>query len=586
MPFVFIGGGWVFMRLATAPGLGSDLYSNLSAATPFWGRHSSFIVTLLITSGCLLGTATTVCNTPRILYQLSIDGYLAPVFSVVSRRGALEPALILTFISSALFLFWGDVNRIVVVSGVCWFVSIMAAHWALWLHRHEPDVRWGRCALGFFLIEGVVLIVGGSAWGWVDLLIGLALPIAVLALDAVIRRVPFAPFHPHWWDQIHSKPTHHRQEQDFLVLQVGVLILLVCAATAVSWLVRSWVDPLDNEVNSHLLVILIMFLAFVAVAIACWTSLPQVSAIDELAATSILQAKQLEQTLSDLKTAQMQMVQTEKMSSLGQLVAGVAHEINNPVNFIHGNLTHLQEYAQDLVRMLRLYQERHPTSDTEVQNLADEIDLEFLMEDLQKMIASMSMGTDRICNIVLSLRNFSRMDEAEFKAVDIHEGIESTLLILQHRIKARSERPAIEIIRDYSQLPLVECYPGQLNQVLMNILVNAIDALDEVNTKRSYKDIEANPSCITIRTAIHQAHWVAITIADNGPGIPDTVRDRIFDPFFTTKPVGKGTGMGMAISYQIITEKHGGMLQCFSTLGKGTEFVLQIPMRQANPPIH
>ncbi|WP_155752016.1 MASE1 domain-containing protein [Scytonema sp. UIC 10036] len=287
---------------------------------------------------------------------------------------------------------------------------------------------------------------------------------------------------------------------------------------------------------------------------------------------------ELKNALQELQQTQFQMIQSEKMSSLGQLVAGVAHEINNPVNFIHGNISHLHEYTQNLLQMLQLYQQRHPSNDPEIQALAEEIDLEFLIEDLQKMLASMKMGTDRIRSIVLSLRNFSRMDEAEFKAVDIHEGIESTLLILQHRLKDKPECPAIDVKRYYGSLPQVECYPGQLNQVLMNILVNAIDALDEVNAKRTYQQIKENPSQITIRTAVKDVQWIEIAVADNGAGMTQQVKNRIFDPFFTTKPVGKGTGMGMAISYQIITEKHRGKLECLSTLGKGTEFIIQLPI--------
>ncbi|HEY9761759.1 MAG TPA: ATP-binding protein [Trichocoleus sp.] len=289
---------------------------------------------------------------------------------------------------------------------------------------------------------------------------------------------------------------------------------------------------------------------------------------------------ELQHTLKELQRTQSQVIQSEKMSSLGQLVAGVAHEINNPVNFIHGNLTHVQEYTEDLLGLVQLYQRYDPHPASEIEAAAEEIDLEFLQDDLPKMLASMRLGTERIRQIVLSLRNFSRMDEAEFKTVNIHEGIDSTLLILQHRLKARPERPEIEVIKDYAELPLVECYAGQLNQVFMNILVNSIDALEESIAKCTRQEIQARPNRITIRTSVVDAEWIEVAIADNGVGIPKEVQQRIFDPFFTTKPLGKGTGMGMSISYQIVTEKHGGKLTCFSIPGEGTEFIMQIPAQQ------
>ncbi|WP_242043265.1 ATP-binding protein [Leptolyngbya sp. FACHB-671] len=289
---------------------------------------------------------------------------------------------------------------------------------------------------------------------------------------------------------------------------------------------------------------------------------------------------ELKNALAELQRTQAQVVQAEKMSSLGQLVAGVAHEINNPVNFIHGNLHYVQEYTEDLLRLLQVYQQHISQPPAEIQTTAEDIELEFLQDDLPKMLASMKLGTERIRQIVLSLRNFSRMDEAEYKAVDIHEGIDSTLLILQHRLKAKSERPEIEIIKDYGTLPLVECYAGQFNQVIMNILVNSIDAIEENNAKRTYQEVKDNSGRITIRTAVINATWVEVAISDNGSGIPKAVQQRIFDPFFTTKPLGKGTGMGMSISYQIITEKHGGKLECFSTPREGTEFMIRIPLRQ------
>ncbi|MDZ8051212.1 MAG: PAS domain S-box protein [Aulosira sp. ZfuVER01] len=282
--------------------------------------------------------------------------------------------------------------------------------------------------------------------------------------------------------------------------------------------------------------------------------------------------KELEQTLQELKQTQLQMIQSEKMSSLGQMVAGVAHEINNPVNFIHGNLTHIGEYTQDLLKLVKLYQYHYPQPPQEIVDEIELIDLEFLIEDLTKALHSMRLGTKRIREIVLSLRNFSRLDEAEVKDVNIHDGIDSTITILHNRLKAHSERPEIQIIKEYGNLPLVECHAGQLNQVFMNIISNAIDALEEYNRQQS------NTSIISIQTKVIQNNWVRICIADNGPGIKEEVRQRLFDPFFTTKPVGKGTGLGLSISYQIVTEKHGGKLWCESILGQGTKFIIEIPI--------
>ena len=290
---------------------------------------------------------------------------------------------------------------------------------------------------------------------------------------------------------------------------------------------------------------------------------------------------QLQTTLEELHRTQTQMVQSEKMSALGQMVAGVAHEINNPVNFIHGNLAHVGDYTNELVKLLEHYQKHLPHPPQALQDAVEAADLEFLVDDLAKMLQSMRVGTDRIREIVLSLRNFSRLDESDFKEVDIHEGIDNTLVILRHRLKAKTERPEIQVVKDYSALPLVECYAGQLNQVFMNILSNAIDAFDEFNKHRSSEDIAANPNILWIHTALTGTRHVRITIADNGPGISDSARSRLFNPFFTTKAVGKGTGLGLSISYQIITEKHGGTLTCLSTPGQGAKFIIEIPIRQS-----
>jgi signal transduction histidine kinase len=289
---------------------------------------------------------------------------------------------------------------------------------------------------------------------------------------------------------------------------------------------------------------------------------------------------QLKQTLEHLKQTQTQLIQTEKMSSLGQLVAGVAHEINNPVNFIHGNTNHASEYVHDLLSLLELYQETYPHPTPALVNKMEEVDLEFMKHDFPHLLASMKVGTERIREIVQSLRVFSRLDEAEVKEVDIHDGLDSTLMILRHRLKARMHHPEICIIKRFGEIPRVECYAGQLNQVFMNILSNAIDALDERDAARTVAEIEAAPSTITITTHQPAPDLVAIHIADNGTGIPPEVQYQLFDPFFTTKPVGKGTGLGMSISYKIVTEKHHGQLYCISQPECGAEFIIELPIRQ------
>jgi PAS domain S-box-containing protein len=279
------------------------------------------------------------------------------------------------------------------------------------------------------------------------------------------------------------------------------------------------------------------------------------------------QTKALKKTLNQLKQTQVQIIQAEKMSSLGEMVGGIAHEINNPMNFISANLIHAEEYVKNLLDLIHLYQEYYPEAHEEIQAFTEEIDLDYLEEDFNQLLQSMRVGSKRIQKIVLSLRNFSRLDEAEVKDVDLHEGIESTLMVLNHRLQQAQEH-RIEMIKEYDNLPLVQCYPGQLNQVFMNLLENAIDALEKRTEGKQ----------IWVKTARVNSDWIAIHIADNGAGIPHQIQGKIFDPFFTTKPVGQGTGLGLSSCYQIITEVHKGKIQCYSTVGEGTEFVIQLPI--------
>ncbi|HEY9653181.1 MAG TPA: PAS domain S-box protein, partial [Coleofasciculaceae cyanobacterium] len=290
--------------------------------------------------------------------------------------------------------------------------------------------------------------------------------------------------------------------------------------------------------------------------------------------------QQLKQTLRQLKQTQAQLIQNEKMVSLGQLVAGIAHEINNPVSFIYGNIHHAREYASNLLRLVDVYNRHYPTPLPEIQREIDAIEFEFVRTDFPKLLKSIEEGANRIREIVLSLRNFSRLDEAHMKFVNIHEGIDSTLLILQHRLKKAPSHPEIRVIKEYAQLPPVECYPGPLNQVFMNLLSNAIDALETHPAPRLITIRSELVSCQHSGDGQKTPEFVVIRIADNGPGIPEDIKNRIFDHFFTTKPVGVGTGLGLSISHSIVVEKHRGTLTCRSSPGRGAEFVIELPLKQ------
>ena len=288
--------------------------------------------------------------------------------------------------------------------------------------------------------------------------------------------------------------------------------------------------------------------------------------------------QQVSEKNSQLQASQLQLIQTEKMSALGNLVAGIAHEINNPVGFLGGNIQPALNYINDLFELIDLYQQKYPQPDAEIEAEMEDIDLEYIREDLPKLVGSMKEGVKRLRDISTSLRTFSRADSDRPVPCNIHDGIDSTIMILKHRLKADNTHPEIEVIKNYSDLPLVECYAGQINQVFMNLLANAIDAFDESNQGESYHDIA---NIITITTKLSpDLKQVLIYIKDNGVGMSQAVQKQIFDDFFTTKCVGKGTGLGLAIAHQIVVQKHHGDIAVHSVLGAGTEFIITLPIQQ------
>lgn len=286
-------------------------------------------------------------------------------------------------------------------------------------------------------------------------------------------------------------------------------------------------------------------------------------------------SQQLEQALLSLQQTQAQLIQSEKMSSLGQLVAGIAHEINNPINFIYGNLKYLTDYSPQMMQLIQLYQQSLPNPSADIQQLEESLDLEFLNDDLPKMLTSMKVGAERIRDIVESLKNFSRLGESELKSVDIHQGLDSTLRLLQHRLNNDDNGVSIEVVKEYGSLPLIKCYAGQINQVFMNIFNNGIDALEK---KKKEKNFNSHSATIGILTEATDEKNICIKITDNGIGMSEAVKKKIFDPFFTTKEVGSGTGLGLSITYQIVVESHGGKLYCESTEGEGTSFTIILPL--------
>jgi two-component system, NtrC family, sensor kinase len=359
-------------------------------------------------------------------------------------------------------------------------------------------------------------------------------------------------------------------------IQGATLLIFIVSAIAVLGTVKGSGPFVRSDLNESLVLLQSFIGVVVLTTLMLYSAIAQRQQVEDRLR---IQTQQVENTLRDLQQAQAQLIHSEKMSGLGQLVAGVAHEINNPINFVSANLFHADRYTQELLALVKLYQNFYPQPATEIQNKIEAIELEFLMEDLPKLLSSMKIGTERIQKIVLSLRNFSRMDESELKRVDIHEGLESTLLILNHRLQSNLENFSIQVIKEYSQLPKIECYASELNQVFMNILVNAIDALATKRIKRDLNDRSILPY-ILISTKVLDKNRVTVSIYDNGSGMNENTKNRIFDPFFTTKPVGKGTGLGLYISYQTVVQKHQGTIKCISVKNQSTEFIIELPISQ------
>ncbi|WP_009634051.1 ATP-binding protein [Synechocystis sp. PCC 7509] len=639
IPPVFLGGSLVLMQLATKPGMGDNLYLNLlTAARPFWGQSASFLVTLLIAFCCLLSCATAVANTSRILFQLALDGQLAPVFTVISRKGVLEPALIFSFILSLLCLVWGDIHHVVMVAGTSYLISIMGLHLGLWLRRKEAQVLFPHWAIAFFIVEAVVLVVGGLAWGWQYLLLGLALPIFILMGDRLLRRVPFAPFHPSWWQRhYHAKPSS--KNQDFVMLQVFVLVCLICSSTAIGWAINGRLDRTSSESSGALLAVVLVTLSFVGIGIACWTTLPQISAIDE----ARQQAKNLliaaldtvpdtilvldqKGTICQANPASKELFQINVQDLLGynlntffsnlagrpeQWLNHSEHTLENSQGLRIVELTISRPSSlnnQEYVAIVRDITKRKQ-SEVEIRDaLAKEKELGLLKSRFVTMTSHefrTPLTTILSSAELLELYSFKWNEDKKIKHLQRIQIAVKQMINLLNDVLLIGKSEAGKLEYNPAPLDLIQfCYDLveeiQITTKSHNItFVSKINCshINPDNCRMAYLDdkllrhilsnllsnaIKYSPEGDSVNfELIFQQGEAIFHITDRGIGIPIADREQLFNSFHRASNVGtiSGTGLGLAIVKRS-ADLHGGKIAVSSEVGIGTTFTVSLPLRK------